>query len=87
MLILVTLLRIALLSLADLSYVLPLTATGYIISTILAKFFLSEQVSFSRWIGILLIFAGTLVVSSTSRTTTPPLELENELPVPNLPVT
>jgi len=74
MLILVTLMRIALLSLADLSFVLPLTATGYIISTFLGKFFLSEQVTWSRWIGTLLIFAGTVVVSSTSRKTTPQIE-------------
>jgi len=75
MLILVTLMRIALLSLADLSFVVPLTATGYIVSTLLAKFFLQEQISTSRWAGILLIFAGTIVVSSTSRKTSPQVEL------------
>lgn len=77
MLILVTLLRIALLSLADLSFVVPLTATGYIISTILGKFFLQEQISASRWIGILLIFTGTIIVSSTSRKTRVVKELSN----------
>jgi uncharacterized membrane protein len=74
-LILVTLMRIALLSLADLSFIVPLTATGYIISTLLGKFFLQEQITLTRWAGILLIFVGTVVVSSTSRKTTHPAEL------------
>ena len=69
MLILVTLMRIALLSLADLSFVVPLTALGYIISTLLAKFFLQEHITLTRWTGIFLIFAGTVVVSTTSRKT------------------
>jgi len=54
--------RMALLSLADLSVVLPLTASGYILSTLLGKFFLGEQVSGSRWLGTMLIFAGAIVV-------------------------
>lgn len=75
MLIVVTLLRIALLSLADLSFIVPLTATGYIVSTLLGKFFLHEQITTARWIGILLIFAGTVLVSSTSRKTAVRVEL------------
>jgi drug/metabolite transporter (DMT)-like permease len=74
-LILATLLRIALLSLADLSFIVPLTATGYIISTLLGKFFLREQITISRWAGILLIFAGTVIVSSTSQKTAVRVEL------------
>lgn len=66
-LILALLTRMALLSLADLSFVLPLTAMGYIVTTVLGKFFLREQVSLGRWIGTLLIFLGTVVVGSTSR--------------------
>src|ERR1700751_3581602 len=54
--------RMALLSLADLSVVLPLTASGYIMSTLLGKIFLGEQVSGYRWLGTMLIFAGALVV-------------------------
>ena len=75
MLILVTLLRIALLSLADLSFIVPLTSTGYIISTLLGKFFLNEQITLSRWVGILLIVLGTIVVSSTSHKTAVRVEL------------
>ncbi len=67
MLISVLLMRMALLSLADLSFVLPLTATGYVISAMLGKFFLREDVSLWRWAGALLIFAGIVIVGSTSR--------------------
>jgi drug/metabolite transporter (DMT)-like permease len=66
MLILALLTRMALLSLADLSYVLPLTAFGYVLSTMLGKFFLNEQVSYQRWAGTFLIFFGTALVSTTS---------------------
>jgi uncharacterized membrane protein len=61
--------RMALLSLADLSFVLPLTASGYIVSTFLGKFFLSEEVTSGRWLGTVLIFIGTTLVSFTSQTT------------------
>lgn len=61
--------RMALLSLADLSFVLPLTATGYIFSTLLGRFFLSEQVSWGRWAGTALIFLGTALVGSTAHRT------------------
>ena len=61
--------RMALLSLADLSFVLPLSATGYIVSTFLGKFFLAEQVTSGRWLGTVLIFLGTALVSFTSEKT------------------
>lgn len=63
------LMRMALLSLADLSFVLPLTAIGYILSTLLGKFFLSEDVSAWRWLGTFLIFLGTAIVASTTQKT------------------
>lgn len=75
MLILVTLLRVALLSLADLSFIVPLTSMGYIVSTLLGKFFLHEQITPSRWLGIVLIVLGTVVVSSTSHKTAVRVEL------------
>jgi drug/metabolite transporter (DMT)-like permease len=46
------------LSWADLTYVLPATSLGYVLLTLIAKFFLHEQVSVMRWLGILLISAG-----------------------------
>ena len=46
------------LSFADLTYVLPATSVGYILMALLARFFLHENVSVSRWAGIVLIAAG-----------------------------
>jgi drug/metabolite transporter (DMT)-like permease len=46
------------LSWADLTYVLPATSLGYVLLTLIAKFYLHEQVTTSRWIGIALISAG-----------------------------
>lgn len=46
------------LSWADLTYVLPASALGYILIALLAKFFLHEQVSVARWVGIGLIVLG-----------------------------
>ncbi len=65
MLILALLTRMALLSVADLSFVLPLTATGYIITAFLGKVFLGEDVGSNRWLGTCLIFAGVVLVGST----------------------
>jgi uncharacterized membrane protein len=63
--------RMALLSWADLSYVLPVTALGYVLTALAGKLFLGEQVSPQRWMGTLLIVAGTILVGSTSIRTTP----------------
>ena len=46
------------LSFADLTYVLPATSVGYILMALLARFFLHEQISQSRWAGIALIALG-----------------------------
>jgi uncharacterized membrane protein len=62
--------RMALLSWADLSYVLPVTALGYIASTLFGKFMLDEQISTGRWAGTLLIVAGVALVGRTSPQTT-----------------
>ncbi len=69
LLILWLLTRMALLSWADLSFVLPLTGVGYILAAVLGKFFLNESVPPSHWIGVLLIFAGTAIVGSTNHQT------------------
>lgn len=57
--------RIALLSLADLSYILPVTAVGYVLSALLGLTFLGETVTPERWAGTLLIFAGAALTAST----------------------
>jgi drug/metabolite transporter (DMT)-like permease len=68
--ILALLLRMALLSLADLSYVLPVTAIGYFIAALLGKVFLNETVSNQRWLGTVFIFIGAALVGTTAHSTT-----------------
>ncbi len=69
LLVLATLVRMALLSVADLSFVVPLTAFGYVVTTFLGRFLLHEAVSTAGWLGTGLIFLGTAVVSSTATVT------------------
>lgn len=54
--------RMAMLSWADLTYVLPVTAFGYVVSAILGWAFLAEVITPVRWAGTLLIVAGTVLV-------------------------
>lgn len=53
---------LALLSWADVSLVVPATASGYIVGTMGAKIFLGERVSGSRWGGVLLVSLGVALV-------------------------
>ena len=69
LLILWLLTRMALLSWADLSFVLPITGVGYILAAALGYFFLNEGITGMHWTGTLLIFAGTAMVGSTSERT------------------
>jgi drug/metabolite transporter (DMT)-like permease len=46
------------LSWADLTYVLPATASGNVIVALLARFWLQEPISLQRWAGIALITLG-----------------------------
>lgn len=62
------LVRLVLLSLSDLSFVLPVTAVGYVIATFLGKTVLHEEVSSSRWVGTVLIVIGAMLTSSTVHT-------------------
>jgi hypothetical protein len=57
--------RMVLLSLADLSFVLPVTAVGYVIATFLGKSVLHEVVTGRRWLGTAFIFLGAILVGST----------------------
>ncbi len=63
-------LYLAALSWADLSYVLPVSAFGYTLNAVLAKWLLDEQVSLTRWVGTLVICIGVAVVSRTEQKTT-----------------
>ena len=54
--------RMALFSWADLSYVLPVTALGYVFVALAGKVFLAEHITAQRWAGIALIMLGIAVV-------------------------
>ena len=56
---------LTLLSRADVSQVLPMTAIDYIVVALLAQTLLAEDVTPARWAGIGLIVAGVLLVSRT----------------------
>jgi len=58
------------LSWADYSFVMPFSAVSYALVPLLAYLFLHEQVSASRWIGIVLIFLGVLLINRTPPRTT-----------------
>jgi len=58
------------LSWADYSYVMPAGAFGYALLTLLAVVFLHETVSPRRWVGVILICVGVLLVGQTRPRTT-----------------
>lgn len=68
-----TLTHMALLSWADLSYVMPVTAIGYVVTAFAARFILGEAISVTRWVGIVLITAGVTLVGRTSVDSSAPL--------------
>jgi uncharacterized membrane protein len=65
-----------LLSWADLSYVLPVTSIGYVLVALAGRFFLNENVSWTRWSGILLIVSGVILVGRTAPSTHEALKVD-----------
>lgn len=57
--------QLSLFSWADLSFVIPCTASSYILTTLLGEFVLGERVQLVRWLGVLLIFFGVVLVAKT----------------------
>jgi uncharacterized membrane protein len=62
--------RMTLLGWADLSYVLPVTSIGYVLSAVLGKVFFGEHVTWQRWLGTGLIVIGIVCVGLTAANTT-----------------
>ena len=58
---------ISLLSYADLSFVVPLTAVSYTTNTLGARFFLGERISKERWMGTLMVAFGVALVSISDK--------------------
>lgn len=56
-----------LLARGDVSFVWPLTALSFVLTTIAAKIFLHEPVSGLRWFGVLLIILGAGVIVYTEK--------------------
>jgi len=52
-----------LLGLKDVSFIWPLTALSFVLTTLAAKFILKEQVDNWRWGGVVLIIAGAVLIS------------------------
>ena len=63
---------LASLSWADLSYIMPATTFGYVLTALLAHFMLGEHIPLTRWIGIFMIMVGVgFVTGGPSLTVTP----------------
>ncbi len=61
---------LALLSRADLSFVLPVTASAYVLVALGGHFLLHEHISGLRWAGIVLITGGVILAEETPDRTT-----------------
>jgi drug/metabolite transporter (DMT)-like permease len=70
------------LSWADLTFVLPATAFGYVIIAFLARFWLHEAISLERWAGIVLITLGVGFVAQGPSLTQHPASEESAAPEP-----
>lgn len=57
--------RMTLLSWADLSFVVPVTSLGYVLNVAAGAFLLGEAVDGKRWLGAMLIVAGSVVTGLT----------------------
>ena len=56
-----------LLSRSDVSFIWPLTAMGFVLTTLTAKFMLNEQIPPMRWVGVLLIMLGAGLITWTEK--------------------
>src|SRR6267378_7365394 len=56
-----------LLSQRDVSLIWPLTALGFVLTALAAKFILREEVSWTRWLGVVLIVIGAAFVSYSEK--------------------
>jgi len=54
---------LALLSWANLSFVLPATSIGYAVNALGARFILKEKVTAERWVGTVFICVGIVLIS------------------------
>ena len=62
---------LAALSWADLSYVIPATALGYVLIALLSQWLLGETVTLTRWAGIALVGGGVFFLARGPALTVP----------------
>jgi len=67
-----------LMSKSDISFLWPLTALSFVMTTLAALIFLDERVSSVRWAGVLFIMIGAALISYSehSKTPRPPTEVQ-----------
>ena len=58
-----TLLWLVIISKADLSFAYPMIALGYVVTAFLARLYFNENITLMKWLGILLILGGVLLIS------------------------
>lgn len=61
--------QLSLFSWADLSFVVPVIASSYVVTTLLSRFILGEYVQLERWLGVVLISIGVIFVMGTPANT------------------
>ena len=61
-----------LLSQRDVSLIWPLTALGFVLTAVAAKFILHEDIHWTRWMGVALIVIGAALVSYSEKIKSPP---------------
>ncbi|PAW84052.1 MAG: hypothetical protein B9S33_12565 [Pedosphaera sp. Tous-C6FEB] len=69
---------LVLLSRSDVSFIWPLTAMGFVLTTLTAKFLLQENIPPMRWLGVLLIMLGAGIITWTEKVK----ELQAKPPAP-----
>jgi len=72
-------LYLAAISRLDLSYVLPVHASSYIVNAILASLVLGEHIPLIRWLSIFLITLGVIFVSFSKVQPSPPVKPKKDL--------
>src|SRR6266496_4870775 len=63
-----------LLSQRDVSLIWPLTALGFVLTSIAAKFILREEIHWTRWTGVALIVVGAALVTFSEKMKQRPLD-------------
>ena len=71
-----------LLSQRDVSLIWPLTALGFVLTALAARFILNEEIHWTRWLGVALIVIGAAFVSYSEKLKSRPAEA----PVTTAPV-